>query len=128
MRKTEWNQKRLQRLFERYNRKYWRGRLPPYRVMQAERLDVLGSCYYRKRIIEIDTGQHDSERHIRATLLHEMVHAATRSGHDVRFFAQMERLLRRGALVTIETGDAGFGSMTKLFRDDSLCSGKKCSA
>jgi hypothetical protein len=77
--------------FDRYNRKHWRGCLP----------------HYRKRIIEIDPRRHKSDRHVRATLLHEMAHAAPHgTGHGVEFFAEM-RLLRRGALVTIETGDVG---------------------
>lgn len=37
-----------------------------------------------------------------------MAHAATpRRGHGLVFFREMERLLRRGAPVVIETGDAG---------------------
>jgi hypothetical protein len=98
----------LQFLFDRYNRLYWRGRLPRYRV-QAAGLDgsILGRCDLTRRTIEIDVSKHKNPRHVRSTLLHEMVHAATRSGHDIKFFAQMERLLSRRALVTIETGDAG---------------------
>lgn len=108
MSKTRWNEHRLERLFERYNRIYWwHRRLPRYRVTVAKLDGFLGLCHWRRKHIEIDTDQHRNDRHIRRTLLHEMVHAATRGGHDLRFFAQMERLLRRGALPTIETGDVG---------------------
>jgi hypothetical protein len=46
---------KLQFLFDRYNRLYWRGRLPRYRV-QAAGLDgsILGRCDLRRRTIEID--------------------------------------------------------------------------
>jgi hypothetical protein len=71
-------------------------------------LECLGQCHHRKRIIEIDPNRHESDRRVRATLLHEMAHAAAPGkGHGLEFFAEMERLLRRGALVTIETGDLG---------------------
>jgi SprT-like family len=102
-----WGEKRLQCLFERYNRKHWRGRLPQYRVVPTA-LDCLGQCRHQKRIIEIDPNRHESDRRVRATLLHEMAHAAAPGrGHGLKFFAEMERLLRRGALVTIETEDLG---------------------
>jgi len=102
-----WGEKRLQRLFERYNRKHWRGRLPHYRIVPTA-LECLGQCHHRKRIIEIDPNRHESDRRVRATLLHEMAHAAAPGrGQGLEFFAEMERLLRRGALVTIETGDLG---------------------
>jgi SprT-like family len=104
---SHWGEQRLQSLFERYNRIYWHGRLPHYNVTPAI-LECLGRCYWRRRIIEIDPKQHKSDRHVRATLLHEMAHAATAgTGHGLEYFAQMERLLRRGAVATIETGDAG---------------------
>jgi hypothetical protein len=104
---NHWGEKRLQWLFDRYNRKHWRGRLPRYRIVPTA-LECLGQCHYRKRIIEIGPSRHESDRHVRATLLHEMAHAAAPgSRHGLEFFAEMERLLRRGALVTIEAGDVG---------------------
>ena len=107
---STWSDERLGRLFERYNRIYWRGQLPRYRVASAKlERPVLGHCDWRKRVIEIDPAKHKSDRHVRRTLLHEMAHAATRKGHGLKFFGEMERLLRRGALAAIETGDAGGG-------------------
>jgi hypothetical protein len=107
--KTQWSDARLGRLFDRYNRVHWSGHLPAYRVRIAsfEKEQRLGQCDWKKRLIEIDTEAHASDRKIHATLLHEMVHAATRTGHGLKFFAQMERLLQRGVLATIQTGDAG---------------------
>jgi hypothetical protein len=104
---NHWGEKRLQCLFDRYNRKHWRDRLPHYRIVPTA-LDCLGQCHDQKRIIEIDPNRHKNDRHVRATLLHEMAHAAAPGrGHGIEFFAEMERLLRRGAMVTIETGDVG---------------------
>src|SRR6516225_9519030 len=107
MQKTQWNERRLERLFERYNQKFWRGQLPRYRLRIATLGERLGQCDWKKKLIEIDIEANTNDRQIRCTLLHEMVHAATRTGHGVKFFAQIERLMRRGALITIETGDAG---------------------
>jgi hypothetical protein len=67
----------------------------------------MGRCDYRKRLIEIDSDQHKTDRELRATLLHEMAHAASRCGHTVPFFAELERLLKRGAAVTVDAAEAG---------------------
>lgn len=105
--KTHWSDERLTNLFDHYNRLYWRRKLPAYRIVRASLPGRLGLCESAKKLITIDPDQHENDRGVRGTVLHEMVHAATQSGHDVKFFAQLERLLRRGALATIETGDAG---------------------
>ena len=65
----------------------------------------MGQC--RKRIIEIDPNRHTSDRELRATLLHEMAHAASGCGHTVPFFAQLEWLIRRGAPVTVSDAEVG---------------------
>jgi hypothetical protein len=53
-------------------------------------------------------GKHKTDRDLRGTLLHEMAHAASPwAGHTVPFFAQMERLIKRGAPVTISFAEAG---------------------
>lgn len=65
-------------------------------------------CHSKQVLIEIDVSKHRNDRHVRATVLHEMAHAATcKPGHGLAFFAQMEMLIRRGALVSIEHGDSG---------------------
>jgi len=62
----------------------------------------------RKRRITIDVEQHRSDRQVRSTLLHEMCHAAKREdGHGPAFFAQLERLLRAGAPITVNNPEAG---------------------
>jgi hypothetical protein len=106
--KTEWTQQRVERLFERYNRIYWRGKLSGYRVVLADlsKESAWGLCEWRKKIIKINPHR-ESDREVRATLLHEMAHAASRSGHTVPFFAQLERLIKRGAVVKVDAAEAG---------------------
>jgi predicted metal-dependent hydrolase len=100
---TNWSNERLRHLYERYNRIYWRGKLSGYRIVLAGLEEPLGTCDYRKSFIQIDSNKHTSDRELRATLLHEMAHAAAREpGHGVKFFAQMERLIKLGAPVTVK--------------------------
>jgi len=54
MGKTTWTEKRLARLFQRYNKKYWNGKLPEYSV----KIDTTfpGAFIQRKnRLIRINT-------------------------------------------------------------------------
>ena len=111
MKKTKWNADRLQRLFDRYNRMYFRRRLLHYRIT-AGRLDgqVLGQCDWSKRAITIDLEKHTSDRELRGSVLHEMAHAAAERGihgHGIHFFAQVEKLLRQGAPITVDTAEGG---------------------
>jgi hypothetical protein len=100
-----WTIKRLQDLYEFYNKKYWRGGLPPCvvtRLVLPGR--VRGMCDPRKRHILIDVEAHQSERQIYATILHEMIHISRgRGGHGESFIAEAERLLQMKAPVS------GFG-------------------
>jgi hypothetical protein len=114
--KTRWTDKRLRDLFERYNQIYWRGALPRYRVVETKlsQARCVGRCDWRKRTIEIDTDEHNSDRGVRATLLHEMAHAAARGGgHGEKFFAQLDRLMRSGAPVTVDFPEAGAARILK---------------
>lgn len=118
--KTRWTEKRLSRLFARYNRKYWRGRLPSYRVVPAALPgSILGQCHSRKRLIEIDVRKHSTDAQLRGTFLHEMAHAGVGArsnglGHGVPFFGQVERLLQKGAPITIHA-DGGDAGLTKMW-------------
>lgn len=103
--------KRLNRLFNRYNQLYWHGKLAGYRVIPARLQNCLGQCEWRKRSIKIDVLSHRTNRELRSTLLHEMCHAAAgphgSRGHDLKFFEQMEMLLKKGAPVTVHDPEAG---------------------
>jgi hypothetical protein len=104
--KTNWTDQRLQRLFEHYNQIHWRGKLSGYRVVLTH-LDCMGMCEWNKRLIEVDPDRHTSDRELRSTVLHEMSHAASKSGHTIPFFAQLERLIRQGAPITVSNSEAG---------------------
>lgn len=107
-----WSQQRLSRLFDRYNQRYWSGRLPWYRFVvgpDPAHKDALGTCRARQRIIHVDIASHKSDREVRSTLLHEMAHAATKKrSHGVNFFAQLEKLLGKGAPISVGNPEAGY--------------------
>jgi hypothetical protein len=71
-----WTDERLRKLFDRYNRLYWRGALSGYRVVATTIEDDipgytnLGECLTGKRIIKIDTGKHQNDRKLRQHRLH----------------------------------------------------------
>jgi hypothetical protein len=103
--KTIWTEQRLRRLFDRYNKTYWRGKLSHYAVRVRTLDDCVGICDYKSREILLNIDVHHDDRRIRATLLHEMTHvAAPKSGldgHGYKFWAETERLLRQGAPIEV---------------------------
>jgi len=109
--KSAWTEERLRRLFARYNRKYWRGQLPVYRLVVGTIPEAMGLCESRRKVITIDVERHKSDHEARSTVLHEMAHAAAdirgSRGHDPKFFAQVERLLQLRAPIGINTPEAG---------------------
>ncbi len=106
---TPWSSKRLERLYQRYNRLYWGGRLPncylaPVKLSASDPASshpdsgISFGVTDAKRRIAIDVGVHKSDRAVRETLLHEMVHVAMRCGaHKQRFIHELERLVQMGA-------------------------------
>src|SRR5437870_9225374 len=66
---------KLQQLFERFNRRYWRGRLPHYTVIVSDKY-VGARCEKRDRIIYINPSI--PPRSVPQFLLHEMAHAAVK--------------------------------------------------
>lgn len=109
-----WTDARLNNLFDRYRRQYWptSRRLKTFRV-QASSLEehVMGRCELDTRVLLIDLSRHRSDRKLRATVLHEMVHAVVgRGGHHAPFWTQLEYLLARRAPITVgfpELGERG---------------------
>jgi hypothetical protein len=73
--------------------------------------NTLGECQSSRQVITIDVTKHKTDHRLRATVLHEMAHAAAdrygSNGHDLKFFTQLEKLLRLKAPVAVDTGDAG---------------------
>ncbi len=103
---TDWTDRRLQRLFQRYRLLYWSRsrRLQRYRISFSELDGVVGLCHQKPPLIEIHLRGHPSDRELRSTVLHEMCHAVAgpkSKGHDSLFFAQLEYLLREGAPITV---------------------------
>lgn len=87
------------RLFDEFNRRYFRACLPRYRVIRRTVLrgNVLGVQRDKTRTILLRrdlTGEN-----LQLTLLHEMCHIGTGSGysHGPRFQKKMRRLIRLGA-------------------------------
>lgn len=92
------------RLFDELNRKYWRGRLPRYRVIERAslRANCRGQCNNARRTILL--APHPSPEALRLTLLHEMCHIGTGAGYDhgQRFLRKLRRLVRLGEAALVE--------------------------
>jgi hypothetical protein len=97
--------RQLQRLFDLFNRRYFGGRLPAYKV-RARRLEkgtggycvktdedahalALSGIRVSARTILIDPWQLPNDRDLHFTLLHELCHIRARSGHGQEFYKQM---------------------------------------
>jgi hypothetical protein len=104
-RRTRWNTQRLNRLFKRYNRRYWGGKLPDLRVVNRKLVACVGEYVRKEQEILVDVSAHPNDREVRSTLLHEMAHAGNRSGswiaHGYGFWAQIENLLRQRAPIRV---------------------------
>ena len=85
----------VQKLFKRFNRKYFGGRLPTYRVTQSDLYGSMGVCRKKQREIHLSAGLQNSAA--RTTLLHEMAHAATSPRHGPAWQKEIRRLIRLGA-------------------------------
>jgi hypothetical protein len=86
---------RLGRLFDEMNRKYFGGRLKKRRVRWATWNSSQRKGLCTSKAIYIQRGLEPDE--VMATLLHEMCHIITGSGHGKRFRAVISRLDAQGA-------------------------------
>ena len=109
--KTAWTDERLRRLYVRYNARYWKGKLPEYRVSTETLDNFWGITKDSERLVVVDPTKHPSDKSVRSTLLHEMCHVGAgvqaRIAHGVEFFKELERLLRQKAPVSISFPEAG---------------------
>ncbi len=103
-----WTKERLENLVCRYNRLYWRGRLPQLRIVTEGKAESLGLCDWRRRTIIINVAKCRDGREVRSTLLHEMAHVATptHDKHDISFFAELEHLLQQRAPISVRNPEA----------------------
>jgi len=75
MKKPAWTNHRLERAYAHYNRRFWKGKLPVFSVIAGpppHQEDLLGLCEWKRRRIYINVAAHETDRAVRATLLHEM--------------------------------------------------------
>lgn len=99
---TRWTATRLQRLFRKYNRRFWKNKLPEYPVIIDSTIDAMGLIFFKEKRIKLNLREHTTDATVRSTLLHEMAHLAVgKVGHNSLFFLQMERLLRQKAPITV---------------------------
>ena len=116
---------RLRRLLERYNRRFWRGKLRGVRIYNSslmQRKRLMGAYNPVLREIQIDVKVHISDRQVRSTVLHEMCHAAVAANsdeHGREFWAEVEKLLRQKAPINI--GPWGAPSLEALTKTMPRC-------
>ncbi len=96
---------KLNRLFDQLNKRFWRGRLPKYRVISRGKIpgDALGACRNETKIISLRKDL--SEEDLRLTLLHEMCHIGPEVGgdaHGPRFRRKLRRLADLGEPKLVE--------------------------
>jgi SprT-like family len=114
---TRWTQRRLEILFQEYNAQYFNGRLKNWGVAigSLDKHKAIGLCESAWKQLHIDTDRiqiaaessASADDEVRSTLLHEMAHAAARRmGHGYEFWEQIEKLLRQGAPVTLDSPEA----------------------
>jgi hypothetical protein len=96
----KWCQEHVQGLFDEYNRRFWRGRLPHYEIIIAEK-HWGSACDRKSRRIYLHPVLFErfDEDGIYRTLIHEMAHAATRGIHGASWQREMRRLNRLRAPV-----------------------------
>jgi hypothetical protein len=97
-------ERQCQALFDAYNRRFFRGRLPAYRVLLSNQFGtgLHGMCRRKEREIHLGTELRGAD--LRKRLIHEMAHAASNGGHGALWQAEMRRLKRLSA--THEDPDA----------------------
>ncbi len=107
--RTEFHMTQLQRLFNKFNKLFFGGKLPKVTVRwQANLIDkegAIGICYPNKiflsPILRIDS------RFVRLILLHEMAHLKFyslnrfRVGHGPTWHKEMIRILKRAATLKV---------------------------
>jgi len=118
-RKTGTNDPRLQRLFERLNKRYFNGSLPSYVVIRSNRFGQGKHGLCRKRQREIHIGPDLTGSLLKRVLLHEMAHAASRSGHGRGWLAEMDRLAKLGAPTRSDWRD--YQSRRKTATTSDIC-------
>jgi SprT-like family len=95
-----WTNARLQATFKKFNREYFCGMLQDWAVAFDEGcLGLYGYADPEKLRICIRLSEHSGDHDVKATLIHEMAHAATTEddAHGDRWASEMHRLRAAGA-------------------------------
>jgi hypothetical protein len=82
--------------FREFNKKYFEGRLPQYKVYLCNAHQKPGQCFRKKKRIRID--KHLTFAQMLVVFLHEMTHVKV-WGHGERFVEEWERIRKLGAPV-----------------------------
>lgn len=95
---TNWTHQRIQRLFNRYTKRFWQGKLAGWTVdTSGDHPGAFGYCNPNTHRISVRLGTHETDREVKATLVHEMAHAATNGAHGRKWRNELERLTKAGA-------------------------------
>ena len=86
------NPAELQALYEQFNERYFRRRLPRYRVRVSDSAPAHGECRPKSHLILLRPMEPELQRQV---LLHEMCHIGT-SGHGPRFKAKLQAVADQG--------------------------------
>lgn len=82
----------LYRLFDRFNWKYFGGKLPKVKIEYSTRMTCAGSYSPHRRLIRIGRKYHEIfPQDIEDTLKHEMIHIR-HFGHDMKFKVEAARI------------------------------------
>jgi hypothetical protein len=95
---TAWPNRRLADLFRRYNRRFFNGRLREWIVTSTGKFHGhYGQADLRHKVLFVQIPAHSTDEGVRATLIHEMAHAATNGAHGRLWRTEMQRLHVAGA-------------------------------
>jgi hypothetical protein len=102
MRKSEWTEQRVQRLFERYDGRFISRRLAEWKTdLSGDYPGCFGYCDIQTKRLYVRFEAHTSDRQLRATLVHEMAHASVSSrDHEEIWRLEMGRLKKAGRVQT----------------------------
>ena len=87
-------------LFDRYNRKYFDGRLSSYSLVLSSQFGDGYTCFGHQRIFINPLMKRARTRKV---LIHEMAHASVSDGHTQKFLKEMQRVRKLGAPVDLNT-------------------------
>jgi predicted SprT family Zn-dependent metalloprotease len=92
-------QQALEKTFQKFNLRFFNGRLSLWRLRLSRDLNGQGYCEPSSLSIHINPARCHSNDEFQVTILHEMAHAIADMSHGVRWRNEMRRLRQAGAPV-----------------------------